>query len=238
VSAVALAVRGVSKRFGELQALDAVSFEARPGEVVALVGPNGAGKTTLLSIVAGIEPADSGSVTPEPGQVGWAPQQPGLYSRLTVAENLALFARLERVADVDGAVAEMLAQTGLQARAGELAARLSGGNRQRVNVAIALLGAPSLLALDEPSASLDPAQRERLWEFLATLAAGGTAIVFSSHHVAEAQRHADRVIVLDLGRLLFDGSPAELLRAAGEDAEGDLERALVHFLAQRQAAQA
>ncbi len=236
MSDLALAVRGVSKRFGELQALAEVSFEARAGEIVALVGPNGAGKTTLLSIIAGTEPADAGSVTPQPEHVGWAPQQAAVYSRLTVAENLALFARLERVPNVPAAVAEMLAQTGLKARAGELTARLSGGNRQRVNVAIALLGSPPVLALDEPSASLDPAQRERLWEFLSTRAAAGTTIAFSSHHVAEAQRHADRVVVLDGGRLRFDGSPASLLRAAGEGEGGDLERALVRFLAEPEAA--
>jgi ABC-2 type transport system ATP-binding protein len=234
VSDVTLAVRGVSKRFGELQALDGVGFEARAGEIVALVGPNGAGKTTLLSIVAGIERADAGKTVPEPARVGWAPQQAAIYSRLTVTENLALFARLERVADVEAAVAEMLAQTGLQERAAELTSRLSGGNRQRVNVAIALLGSPPVLALDEPSASLDPAQRERLWEFLSRLAAAGTTIVFSSHHVAEAQRHAHRVVVLDAGRLEFDGTPVALLRAAGDGDGGDLERALVRFLAKRE----
>jgi ABC-2 type transport system ATP-binding protein len=231
VSEVTLAVRAVSKHFGELEALHDVSLEAHAGEVVALVGPNGAGKTTLLSIIAGIEAADVGSVTPEPARVGWAPQQAAVYSRLTVKENLALFARLERVADVAATVSQMLAQTGLQARADDLVAHLSGGNRQRVNVAIALLGSPPVLALDEPSASLDPAQRVRLWEFLAGLAAAGTTIAFSSHHVAEAQRHADRVVVLDAGHVLFDGAPAELMRSAGEGESGDLERALVRFLA-------
>jgi ABC-2 type transport system ATP-binding protein len=124
----------------------------------------------------------------------------------------------------------MLEQTGLQDRAGELLENLSGGNRQRVNVAIALIGGPPVLALDEPSASLDPAQRERLWEFVAGLARGGTTVIFSTHGPGEAQRHADRVLVLDAGRLTFDGTPAGLIAAAGA-AEGDLERALVSFLA-------
>ena len=133
-------------------------------------GPNGAGKTTLLSILAGIQRPSAGSVSRDPREVGWVPQQPALYSKLSVAENLALFARLERVADPDAAVERMLEQTGLRERASEQLARLSGGNRQRVNVAIGLLSRPPVLALDEPSTALDPGQRERLWSFIRGLA--------------------------------------------------------------------
>jgi ABC-type multidrug transport system ATPase subunit len=234
----ALSVRGLAKRYGELEALRDVSFDARAGEVLAIVGPNGAGKTTLLSIVAGTQRANAGTVVAAEGShararaVGWAPQQAALYSSLSVAENLQLFARLEHVSDPRAVVARMLEQTGLRARADERVGRLSGGNRQRVNVALALLADPPVLALDEPSASLDPAQRERLWEFLAALARGGRSVIFSSHNMAEVERHADRVIVLDRGEDLFDGAPAELVRASGdgEDAAPDLERALVAFL--------
>jgi ABC-2 type transport system ATP-binding protein len=226
----ALSVRAVAKRYGDLQALRAVSFDADAGELVAIVGPNGAGKTTLLSIIAGILQPSAGHISRLGGEVGWAPQSPALYSKLTVAENLGLFARLERVADPDAAVARMLEQSGLRERAGERAGRLSGGNRQRVNVAIALIGDPPVLALDEPSASLDPAQRERLWDFVCALARAGRTIVFSTHNVAEAQRHADRVIVLAGGRILFDAPPAALLAQVGHDAGGDLENALVQFL--------
>jgi len=225
-----LQVRAVAKRYGELQALREVSFAAAAGELLAIVGPNGAGKTTLLSIIAGTLEPSAGEVSRAAGEVGWAPQSPALYSKLSVAENLALFARLEKVADPDAAVAAMLEQSGLRERADERVGRLSGGNRQRVNVAIALIGDPPVLALDEPSASLDPAQRERLWGFVAGLARAGRTIVFSTHNVAEAQRHADRVIVLADGRILFDGRPAELLARGGDDAGGDLERALVEFL--------
>jgi ABC-2 type transport system ATP-binding protein len=226
-----LRVAALSKSYGGLQALREVGFEAAPGELLAVLGPNGAGKTTLLSIIAGSQSADSGSVSVRPREVGWAPQQPALYSKLTVAENLELFARLEGVGDPRGAVAAMLAQTGLEHRARDQLGRLSGGNRQRVNVAIALIGDPPVLALDEPSASLDPAQRERLWEFVAGLAQGGTTVIFSTHGPGEAQRHADRVLVLDGGRLTFAGTPAELIAAAGAG-EPDLERALVSFLGQ------
>ena len=226
-----LSVKAVAKRYGDLEALRGVSMDVAAGELVAVIGPNGAGKTTLLSIIAGVQSASSGSVNRGPREVGWAPQQPALYARLTVAENLELFARLEGVEDPAATVRRMLAQTGLQERADELAGRLSGGNRQRVNVALGLLGDPPVLALDEPSASLDPGQRERLWAFVSALARNGTGVVFSTHNVAEAQRHADRVVVLADGALLFDGAPSALLAAGGEAGAGDLERALVSFLA-------
>ena len=228
-----LSVSTLGKRYGELQALRDVSFDASPGELVAVVGPNGAGKTTLLSIVAGAQAASAGTVHPGPDQVGWAPQQPALYSKLSVAENLELFARLEGVADPGAAVQRMLEQTGLRERADERVGRLSGGNRQRVNVALGLIADPPVLALDEPSASLDPAQRERLWRFIVGLAAGGTAVIFSTHNVREAQRYADRVIVLAEGRMLLDDTPGALLREGGEEEDGDLERAFVVFLAQQ-----
>ncbi len=226
----ALRVEALSKSYGELEALREVSFELRPGELAAVLGPNGAGKTTLLSILAGAQQPDSGSAGVAPREVGWAPQHAALYSKLTVAENLELFARLEHVDDPRAKVAAMLAQTGLEGRADELLGNLSGGNRQRVNVAIALIGDPPVLALDEPSASLDPAQRERLWEFVAGLAKEGTTVIFSTHGPGEAQRHADRVLVLDDGRLTFDGTPEQLLAAAGAG-ERELEHALVTFLA-------
>ena len=234
---LALGVEALSKRFGELQALHEVSFEVRAGETVAVIGPNGAGKTTLLSIIAGVQPASSGTVSRRPAEVGWAPQQPAVYARLTVAENLQLFARLEKVGDPRSAVERMLEQTGLRERAGERVGRLSGGNRQRVNVALGLIGDPPVLALDEPSASLDPIQRERLWEFISGLTRAGRTVVFSTHNAAEAQHHAERVIVLADGRMRFDGSVPALLRAGGEGENGDLERALVEFLT-RSAAEA
>ena len=226
-----LRVEGLSKRYGEIEALRDVGFELAGGELVAVVGPNGAGKTTLLSIIAGGQHPSAGSVAPPELRIGWAPQQAALYSRLTVAENLRLFARLERLADIERAVARMLTQTGLQQRADERVGRLSGGNRQRVNVALGLIADPPVLALDEPSAALDPAQRERLWDFLEGLVAGGTALLFSTHNVSEAQRHATRLLVLDDGRLLFDGAPAALIAQAGEPgAAPDLEHALVRYL--------
>jgi ABC-2 type transport system ATP-binding protein len=229
---VTLAARGLTKRFGARIAVRDVSFEATAGELVAVIGPNGAGKTTLLSILAGVLAPDDGTASAPPREIGWVPQQPSLYSKLSVAENLRLFARLERVPDREGAVKRMLAQTGLEQRADEEVGRLSGGNRQRVNIAIGLLAEPAALLLDEPSAALDPRQRERLWEFISKLAAAGTTVMFSTHDVAEAERYGERVLVLADGELLFAGSPGELARAVGGD-HRDFETAFVSFLHER-----
>jgi ABC-2 type transport system ATP-binding protein len=239
--AVTVAARALTKRFGARTALERISFDLYPGEVVAIIGPNGAGKTTLLSILAGTLSPSEGEVTSTPDErFGWVPQEPALYSKLSVAENLRFFARLERVSDPEEGVRRMLVQTGLEDRADEEVGRLSGGNQQRVNIAIGLLCEPPVLLLDEPSASLDPRQRERLWEFISGLAERGTTIVFSTHNVAEAERNAGRVLVLGDGELLFAGTPAELERAVSpQDAPGpsapdrlagDFESAFVRFL--------
>jgi len=227
----ALRAEGVSKRYGARMALREVSFEAARGELVAVIGPNGAGKTTLLQILAGALAPTGGSVSLEPAQVGWVPQQPALYKKLSVAENLRLFARLEKVADVEAAVERMLEQAALRDRAGDEVGRLSGGNQQRVNIAIGLLRSPAALLLDEPSAALDPRQRERLWEFIGGLASTGTAVVYSTHDVGEAERYADRVLVLADGELLFSGTPKQLETTVGE--ARDFESAFVRFLHER-----
>jgi len=230
----ALRAESLVKEYGARRALQGVSFEAAPGELVAVIGPNGAGKTTLLQILAGALEATSGTVSLDRREVGWVPQQPAIYSKLSVAENLLLFARLEKVADVDATVGRMLDQTGLRDRADDPVGTLSGGNQQRVNIAVGLLGEPRLLLLDEPSSSLDPRQRERLWEFVATLAReDSTTVVYTTHNVAEAERHADRLLVLADGELLFTGTPAELEQATGEHEALDFEGAFVRFLRER-----
>jgi len=229
--------RGISKCYGEREALKGVDFDAEPGELVAVIGPNGAGKTTLLSILAGTLRADAGTVDSPNGDVGWVPQQAALYRRLTVEENLLLFARLEKRRDPRGVVEEMLALTGLGERRGDLVARLSGGNQQRINIAIGLLARPAVLLLDEPSVGLDPRQRARLWEFIAGLAGQGTSVVFSTHDIQEAERYGQRLLVLADGESLFDGAAARLRETvrgeAPEAAEGDFETAFVSYLAQR-----
>jgi ABC-2 type transport system ATP-binding protein len=230
-----LEARELVKRFGEREALRGVSLSAGAGELVAVIGPNGAGKTTLLSILAGIQEPDAGSVSKAPSEIGWVPQQAALYGKLTVAENLRLFARLEKRPDPEAVVERMLDQTGLRDRANDQVSVLSGGNRQRVNIAIGLLAEPEVLLLDEPSAALDPRQREKLWEFILELAGAGTTVVYSTHNVQEADRHANKVAVIADGELLFMGSPRELERAVEghEGATLDFESSFVAFLRQK-----
>ncbi len=225
------------KRYGDREALRGVDFEARRGELVAVIGPNGAGKTTLLSILAGIVRPDGGELRLPQGEIGWVPQQAALYRRLTVEENLLLFARLEGHAGPRASVEAMLDLSGLRERRGELVARLSGGNQQRVNIAIGLLAKPAVLLLDEPSVGLDPRQRARLWEFVSALAARGTTVIFSTHDIQEAERYGRRLLVLADGESLFHGTPAGLRdagrREAPEAAGSDFETAFVAFLHHR-----
>ena len=227
-----LEARALMKRYGDRVAVSGVSLEAAPGELVGIIGPNGAGKTTLLSMLAGIQRPDDGELATAPDRIGWVPQQPSLYGKLSVGENLGLFARLERCPDVPAAVDAMLDQTDLRDRAGSLAATLSGGYKQRLNIAIGLLSEPQVLLLDEPSAALDPRQRARLWEFITDHAASGTAVVYSSHNVQEVDRYAHRLIVLADGELLFTGTPRELEQEVGTTGL-DFEQAFVEFLHRR-----
>ena len=226
-----IAARDLVKRYGERVALRSVSLSAGRGELVAVIGPNGAGKTTLLSILAGIQRPDEGSLETS-SRIGWVPQQAALYGKLTVEENLMLFARLEHCGDPRATVDRMLELSDLRDRAGDQVTTLSGGNRQRVNIAIGLLGEPDVLLLDEPSAALDPRQRERLWEFILRLAGEGTTVVYATHHIQEADRYANRLVVLADGESVFDGSPRELEQATGTTGL-DFEQAFVEFLHQR-----
>jgi ABC-2 type transport system ATP-binding protein len=236
-AAAALDARQLVKRYGKRAALRGVDLAVGPGELLAVIGPNGAGKTTLLSILAGITTADEGEARLPHGEVGWVPQQGALYRRLTVEENLLLFARLERCGDPRARVEEMLDLAGLRERRSEIVARLSGGNQQRVNIAIGLLARPLVLLLDEPSVGLDPRQRARLWEFVAALAGAGTTVIFSTHDIQEAERYGRRLLVLADGEALFDGTPGALREAVRREADGaadrDFETAFVAFLHHR-----
>jgi ABC-2 type transport system ATP-binding protein len=218
------------KRYGERTALDGVSFAVDAGECVAIAGPNGAGKTTLLSLLSGVVSPDDGSVVLAPGGLGWVPQRAAVYGKLTVRENLELFARLEGVPDVAAAATRMMERIELSHRAGSRAENLSGGMRQRLSIGMGMISEPAVLLLDEPSAALDPLQRERLWELLGALATSGIAIVFSTHSAGEVEGHAGRVLVLDGGRLLYNGGPSEI--GPGEH----FELAFINFLRAQRAA--
>jgi ABC-type multidrug transport system ATPase subunit len=199
---------GVARRFGQTVALEPTDFELREGEVVALVGPNGAGKSTLLALLAGALEPTGGHVERRDGlRVGWVPQRPSHYGRLSARENLELFARLEGEDDPAAAASALLERFALPDD-GRPSGDLSVGNRQRLNVALSFLGGPRVLVLDEPTASLDPGQRRRLWESIS-----GDTICFATQNLEELDRFADRVVVLQAGRVVFAGSPGEYERA-------------------------
>ena len=189
----------VARRFGEIEALATTDFELVPAETVALVGPNGAGKSTLLAILAGALEPSEGTVERN-ARVGWVPQRPAHYGRLSARENLELFARLEGVLEPDGAAARLLERFSLPTER-RPSGELSVGNRQRLNVALALLGEPRVLLLDEPTASLDPGQRRRVWEVVSALRGEGGAVCYATQNLEEVE-HADRVLVLLGGRVV------------------------------------
>jgi ABC-2 type transport system ATP-binding protein len=223
----------VSKRLGRTQALDAVSLQVAAGEVVALLGPNGAGKTTLLQLLTGLFVADSGSVEVlsadmrrEPAralaQLGVVFQQPALDLNLTVQASLRFHADLHGLPAVVSRArsAALLERFGLADVARRPARELSGGNRRKVELLRALVHEPKLLLMDEATVGLDPASRAQLLqEVLRTRDERGTGVLWATHLVDEAER-ADRVVVLDQGKVRWDGSAAALCRLQGEASLG------------------
>jgi ABC-type multidrug transport system ATPase subunit len=208
-----IAARGVARRFGNQVALERTSIEVWDGEVVALIGPNGAGKSTLLAALAGaLEPSEGVIVRRAGVRIGWAPQRPAHYGRLSARQNLELFARLEREPDPAGAAERLLSAHGLRDD-NRPSSNLSVGNRQRLNLAITMLGDPHLLLLDEPTASLDPLQRRKLWESAAQLREARGSVVLATQNVEDLEHVADRVAVLLDGRLLFAGPLDEYQRS-------------------------
>ena len=211
-----LRARGVARRFGAQVALEPTDLDVVPGEALAVIGPNGAGKSTLIAILAGALEPSAGSVERADGvRVGWVPQRPAYYERLTARENLELFARLEGEPDPHAAAETLLAQ--FDVPADRPSATLSVGNRQRLNVAVALLGSPRVLLLDEPTASLDPGQRRRLWETVGVVREDGGAVAFATQNLEELELYATRVAVLQRGRLTFTGPVDEYERVHAEE---------------------
>ncbi len=218
---VAVTVQDLVVRRGRTLALDGVSCSVVPGQVTGLLGPSGGGKSTLMRAVVGVQVLTSGTVTVLglPGghpalrrRIGYVTQAPSIYDDLTVAENLTFFARVLGVprSEVDRCVVAV----DLQGRRDQVVSRLSGGERSRASLAVALLGEPALLVLDEPTVGLDPVLRRDLWEMFHRLADAGSTVLVSSHVMDEAER-CDRLLLLREGRLLAEETPAGLLATTG-----------------------
>jgi ABC-2 type transport system ATP-binding protein len=223
---VALSLRNVRVRYGPTVAVAGLSFDVRRGEVVGLLGPNGSGKSSTLAAAAGVLDPCGGTVTVDgiartadpfafARRVGFVPQGESLYDELTAADNLAFFGRLYGLcgADLDARIARGLARAGLTDRAADRVGTLSGGLRQRLGIACALLHDPPVLLLDEPTAALDPASRDALFVALHRLRDDGHAVLLTTHHLDEAEHGCDRVAVLEAGKLVAVGPPREVLRA-------------------------
>jgi len=224
----AILCRDVVKTYRTRRALDGVSFEVAPGEIVALLGPNGAGKSTALSIIATLLEQTSGHVEvaghalPRGAQLarrslGLVPQRVAVYPALTARENLAYFAPLQGLdrQAAHAAIARTLVRVGLESRADEPVAAYSGGMARRLNFACGILHGPRVVLLDEPTVGVDPQARERIYELERSLAADGAAILHSTHLMEEAQRLCDRVILMDRGRIIASGTPTELVARLG-----------------------
>jgi ABC-2 type transport system ATP-binding protein len=211
-------VTELTKRYGDLAALDRLSFEIATGQIVALLGPNGAGKTTTLEILEGYLAPSAGTVCvlgvdPRRGDRTWrarlglVAQSTSLDLLLTVREALSLFARAY---PSPRPLAEVLGLVDLKGQADTRIGQLSGGQQRRVDLAVGIIGRPELLFLDEPTTGLDPAARQRIWAIIQELADGGTTVVLSTHFMEEAERLADRLLVVASGRLVADAAPADL----------------------------
>ncbi|MEO8074873.1 MAG: ABC transporter ATP-binding protein [Acidobacteriota bacterium] len=218
-----LAASRLVRRFAERIAVDDVSFEVQHGEVFGLLGPNGAGKTTTLRMLGGLIPPTSGEVRIEGiaidrgtgprlrRRIGFLTETPGLWDQLTVADNLAVYARLFGLPDVAGAVERSLRQFGLWDRRTDRAALLSKGMKQKVAIARALVHDPEIVLLDEPTANLDPQASRDVRDLLLDLRRQGRVVVVSTHNLDEVERLADRVALIST-RLVAIGEPAVLRR--------------------------
>ena len=221
----ALQAQDLRKRYGERQAVGGVSFSIRPGELLALVGPHGAGKSTTLGMIAGLTVPDSGQVQLS-GQtaaqdrnayqrrIGWVPQEIALFEPLSAQANVELFGALYGLsrATLRERVSKVLAQVGLLDRAQDAAAQFSGGMKRRLNIACALVHDPELLLLDEPTAGVDPQSRNAIFDTLEALKREGKALLYTTHYMEEAERLADRIVIVDHGQVVAEGSLPELLR--------------------------
>ncbi|MGN6721021.1 MAG: heme ABC exporter ATP-binding protein CcmA [Marmoricola sp.] len=221
MSSTAVQARGLSVDRGRARVLHDLSFQVAPGEVVGLLGPSGCGKTTLMRTIVGIQAGVTGviDVLGRPAgaaslrhDIGYVTQAPSIYADLSVRENLRFFARVLGLGSTE--VDRVMETVDLQTHADRVVAGLSGGERSRVSLAVALLGQPTLLVLDEPTVGLDPVLRRALWSVFHDLADAGAAVIVSSHVMDEAER-CDRLLLMRDGRFLAEGPPDEIVRSTG-----------------------
>jgi ABC-2 type transport system ATP-binding protein len=220
----AIVVRGLRKRYGDVEAVRGIDFEVERGEVFGLLGPNGAGKTTTVEILEGYRSRDGGTVEvlgfdPARGErafrerIGVVLQSTALWTNLSVRETLRMFAGYyRRPRDVD----ETIALVGLEGKDRSLVKTLSGGQRRRLDLAVGLIGDPELLFLDEPTTGFDPAARRTAWELVRSLRRLGKTILLTTHYLDEAQQLADRLAVLREGVIVESGTPDQLIGRSTE----------------------
>ncbi|MFI5283062.1 MAG: ABC transporter ATP-binding protein [Candidatus Dormibacterales bacterium] len=246
-----LECRGVRRRYGDIQAVDGVSFHVEAGETYGLLGPNGAGKTTTISMIAGLLAPDGGDILVEgqplttrsiklKGRIGYVPQDLAIYPDLSGSENLVFFARLFGMSSSDAKkrAGEVLETIGLADRARDQTKKYSGGMKRRLNIGIGLLNRPNLLILDEPTVGVDPQSRNAILESVEQLSTAGMAVLYTTHYMEEAERLCDRVGIIDHGKLIAEGTRPELIGMVGERdrvtlaATGEIAKALQALKAQ------
>jgi linearmycin/streptolysin S transport system ATP-binding protein len=225
-----LEVSGLSKRYGDREAVRSLSFHVSPGEIFGLLGPNGAGKTTTIGMIAGVVASGGGSirVAGEDAsscrrkalrKLGLVPQSIALYPALTARENLAFFGSIYGLSRtmLTPRIDSLLELAGLGGRRDEAIAAFSGGMKRRLNLACALVHEPALVLLDEPTVGVDPQSRERIYEAMQELAANGLALLLTTHYLEEAERLCHRLAIMDEGRIVAEGSVKELCAVAGKE---------------------
>jgi len=223
-----LLVEGLSRRFGDLTAVDGVCLRIEPGQTYGLLGPNGAGKTTTISMIAGLLPADAGTVrvlgrpagpreVAVKRHIGLVPQDLAIYPELTARENLAFFGRLQgmRGRQLSGRIGEILEMISLSDRADDATKDFSGGMKRRLNIAVGLIHRPALLVLDEPTVGVDPQSRNAILESVEALSGEGMAVLYTTHYMEEAERLCDRIGIIDSGRIRAEGTRDELVTLTG-----------------------
>jgi ABC-2 type transport system ATP-binding protein len=243
-----LTVRNLRKSFGSLVAVSDVSFAVEAGQIVGLIGPNGAGKTTTVSMITGLVTPEQGEVfiggqllrgdrSPLKRRIGLVPQEVALYDELSARENLVFFGSLYGLggAALDRAISKVLAVVELADRARDRVSTFSGGMKRRLNLAAGLLHEPDIILLDEPTVGVDPQSRSAIFDNLEELKRQGKALLYTTHYMEEAERLADRVVVIDHGNVVADDTVAgvQSLAASGTDGKTTLETAFLALTGKR-----